>query len=508
MRQPRRTTIRPALAGLLGLATIAATGLSTPAAVAAPAAIGGAAASRPSVSVLDRIPAPARERMLAQTPLVDAASVIRTAVQAGPPRGYAGLGLVGGHVTLWWKGTPPADIATAVATARHIAPVTVERAAYSAGQLKAGAARLDKAVGADTTDAAHGVRIRTDGSGLDVLVDKSASAEVPDLPEVGVPARTVRQQPMRQRSTRHDDSAPWSGGTSIWALHTGALCTSGFGVRDLATDSPLLITAGHCGDLGTEWADRTGEIIGTTVSRNADHDAEVIATTSAGNTVYVGNATDGVQARVAGWTEVFPGQLLCQSGNTSAEEIGGPVCNLQVQFHYTDREDLVEATQLDGDEAARSGDSGGPVYAVTAQGTLLAAGTTTRSGGAGFGFQDFATYRTDFGDLVPVTEGSTGTCRVSYQITDRWADGYTANVTVYNSGADITGWSLAWDLPTPGQIQGRWNAVVSQSGTTVTATNESYNARITSGGAVNFGFTASGSPATPAPVTLNGAACA
>jgi cellulase/cellobiase CelA1 len=148
------------------------------------------------------------------------------------------------------------------------------------------------------------------------------------------------------------------------------------------------------------------------------------------------------------------------------------------------------------------------VYAVTDQGTLLAAGTTTRSGGAGFGFQDFATYRADFGNLVPVTEGATGTCRVSYQITDRWPGGYAVNVTVYNSGADITGWSLAWDLPAPGQIQGRWNAVFSQNGTTVTATNESHNARITSGGAVTFGFTAAGSPATPAPITLNGAACA
>lgn len=505
MRQLTWTTPRPAVAGLLGLVAIAATGFAAPAA-GAPAAAGGAAPA--AGSVLDEIPAPARDRMLAQTALVDAASVIRTAVRAGRPRGYAGLGLVGDHVALWWKGVPPADIAAAVAAARHVAPVAVERAAYSGSQLKAVAARLDKVVRADPADAAHGVRIRTDGGGLEVLVDTSTGARVPELPKVDVPTRTVRQRPMRQRSTRLDDSAPWSGGTSIWAPNTGALCTSGFGVRDLATGNPYLITAGHCGDLGTEWADRTGETIGTVVRRNADHDAELVATPAVSNKVHVGGATDGVQASVAGWTEVFPGQLLCQSGNTSAEQIGGPVCNLEVQFHYTDREELVEATQLDGDESARGGDSGGPVYAVTAQGTLLAAGTTTRSAWAGFGFQDFATYRADFGDLVPVTEGVTGTCRVSYQVTDSWPGGYVANVTVYNSGAALTGWRLAWDLPPNGRIQGHWNALVAQDGTTVTATNESYNARIESGGAVTFGFTASGSPAVPAPITLNGVACA
>lgn len=39
------------------------------------------------------------------------------------------------------------------------------------------------------------------------------------------------------------------------------------------------------------------------------------------------------------------------------------------------------------------------------------------------------------------------------------------------------------------------------------AVNESYNARIDSGGAVTFGFTASGSPSPPAPITLNGVTC-
>ncbi|PWK46955.1 cellulose binding domain-containing protein [Actinoplanes xinjiangensis] len=506
MRQLSRTTRRSAVAGVLTIGVVIGTGFGGSHATAgAPAA--APAAALPAGSVLDRIPPSVRDRMIAQEKLVDTASVVRTAVTAGAPRGYAGIGLVGDHVTLWWKGALPADIAAAVTAARHIAPVSVQHAAYSGSQLKAQADGLAEVVDADPADAAHGVRIKTDGSGLEVLVDTARGAKIPALPKSVVPVRTVPQKRLEQRSTRLDDVAPWSGGMRLYR-DPGYICTSGFGVRDLSTATPYLITAAHCGDLGTEWKDWSGEPVGTTVQRNADHDAEMIAVPSVSNKIYVGGVEDGVQARVAGWTEVYPGQLLCQSGTVSAEATGAPVCNLEVKFHYTDREELVEATQLDGLEAARGGDSGGPVYAVTAAGTVLAAGTTTRTAGAGFGFQDFATYRQDFGDIVPVTEDGTGSCRVSYQVTDAWSTGYTVNVTVYNSGADVNGWHLGWNLPDSGQIQGRWNADVTQTGTAVTATNAAHNATITAGGAVTFGFTASGAPNTPSPITLNGVPCA
>ncbi|WP_433357560.1 cellulose binding domain-containing protein [Microtetraspora malaysiensis] len=56
-----------------------------------------------------------------------------------------------------------------------------------------------------------------------------------------------------------------------------------------------------------------------------------------------------------------------------------------------------------------------------------------------------------------------------------------------------------------------WSAVVSQSGATVTAANESHNRKIRPGQSVTFGFNGIAAPgANPVPdlFTLNGAACA
>ncbi len=74
-------------------------------------------------------------KMRAQVPLVKAASAIKAAVP-DTAAGYTGIGLVGDHVTMWWKGGLPAKVATAVTAARNIAPVEVAPAAYSKAELK------------------------------------------------------------------------------------------------------------------------------------------------------------------------------------------------------------------------------------------------------------------------------------------------------------------------------------------------------------------------------------
>ncbi|MDG4833252.1 cellulose binding domain-containing protein [Solwaraspora sp. WMMD1047] len=460
-------------------------------------------------SILDVIPAPTVEQMVAQVPLVDAANVIRTAVDSAPVRGYAGIGLVDDHVTLWWKGALPADIAAAVNAARRTAPVEVAEATYSRAELRRAAAKLSPLVDADPADASHAVRLRTDGAGIEVAVDDTAGAKLPKLPATAVRTTIVESDRMVERS-RADDAAPFDGGSGIGFTTPG--CTAGFGVRNLSTGAGYVLTAEHCGAVGSPWhvgwnsTTNSGTLVGYAVASNDDHDTMLIGTSAPGDHIYVGGQHDEVRAQVVGWTEVYPGQLLCQSGYTSAGVLGGPICNLRVDYHYTDFEDLVEATQLDGDESARGGDSGGPVYAVNADGTVLAAGTTTRSLGPGFGFQDFATARDDYGDIVPAT-AIASSCRVSFVVTDSWSTGYTASVTVYNDGPAINGWSLGWAFPGGQTIQGHWNGVFQQTGSAVTVGNENYNAAIPTGGAVSFGFTANGSPASPAPFTLNGTVC-
>jgi endoglucanase len=104
-----------------------------------------------------------------------------------------------------------------------------------------------------------------------------------------------------------------------------------------------------------------------------------------------------------------------------------------------------------------------------------------------------------------------GRCHVTYAAHGQWPGGFTAQVTVENTGsAAIDGWTLKWAF-LGGQKAGRfWSADLSQSGATVTAKNLGWNAKIKPGRSVTFGFTGKSAPgADPAPelFTLNGAAC-
>jgi cellulase/cellobiase CelA1 len=94
-----------------------------------------------------------------------------------------------------------------------------------------------------------------------------------------------------------------------------------------------------------------------------------------------------------------------------------------------------------------------------------------------------------------------GTCQVSY-VKNEWSGGFTATVTVTNTGTgSVNGWSLAFSFPGDQKITNAWNATVTQAGSAVTAANVSYNAAIAPGGNVQFGFQGSWQRTTrrPAP---------
>ncbi|CAL9378941.1 hypothetical protein SUDANB145_01027 [Streptomyces sp. enrichment culture] len=100
-------------------------------------------------------------------------------------------------------------------------------------------------------------------------------------------------------------------------------------------------------------------------------------------------------------------------------------------------------------------------------------------------------------------------CTVDYKVQNQWDTGFTAAVTVTNNSAAKSGWSLKWSYAGNQKVTSGWNAKISQSGTAVTAANESYNAPLSTGGSVSFGFQASysGSNAVPATFTLDGVTC-
>ncbi|KAB8141746.1 PHB depolymerase family esterase [Chloroflexia bacterium SDU3-3] len=100
-------------------------------------------------------------------------------------------------------------------------------------------------------------------------------------------------------------------------------------------------------------------------------------------------------------------------------------------------------------------------------------------------------------------------CQVRY-VLNQWGTGFTAEVTVKNTGsAAINGWSLAWTFGGNQQVTNAWNATISPTSGSVVAKNMSYNASIPAGGSASFGFQASysGSNSAPASFTLNGTPC-
>nr|WP_222936677.1 endo-1,4-beta-xylanase [Streptomonospora sp. PA3] len=106
--------------------------------------------------------------------------------------------------------------------------------------------------------------------------------------------------------------------------------------------------------------------------------------------------------------------------------------------------------------------------------------------------------------------GTSGPCAVSYSAANEWNTGFTGQITVTNNGGSaLNGWELQFDFPSGQQLSNGWNAQWSQSGSTVTATNTSWNSTLAAGGSVSIGFNAShsGSNAEPESFTLNGQSC-
>jgi cellulase/cellobiase CelA1 len=108
------------------------------------------------------------------------------------------------------------------------------------------------------------------------------------------------------------------------------------------------------------------------------------------------------------------------------------------------------------------------------------------------------------------TTSPPGPCHVSYAKASEWAGGFTANVTIIDTGtAAISGWTLTFTFPGDQKVTTAWNATVSQSGSSVTAANVSYDGAIAPGGSVSFGFqgTWASNDTAPGSFSLNGVAC-
>ncbi|MFF4627689.1 glycoside hydrolase family 6 protein [Streptomyces griseorubiginosus] len=117
------------------------------------------------------------------------------------------------------------------------------------------------------------------------------------------------------------------------------------------------------------------------------------------------------------------------------------------------------------------------------------------------------------GTALAVVPGDVGIaavpCTVDYKVQNQWDTGFTTAVTITNNSAAKSSWSLKWSYAGNQKVSNFWNSKISQSGTAVTANNESYNGSLATGASVSFGFqgTYSGTNAVPATFTLDGVTC-
>ena len=91
-----------------------------------------------------------------------------------------------------------------------------------------------------------------------------------------------------------------------------------------------------------------------------------------------------------------------------------------------------------------------------------------------------------------------------------WQGGVVGNFTITNTGSTaINGWQLAFTFPGDTKAGAGWNAVLTQTGSSVVATNAFYNGSVAPGSSVSFGFqgTWTSNDADPVAYTLNGSPC-
>ncbi len=112
---------------------------------------------------------------------------------------------------------------------------------------------------------------------------------------------------------------------------------------------------------------------------------------------------------------------------------------------------------------------------------------------------------------VAAPEAAALACNVDYRIVTQWPVGFSAQMSVTNAGpAEISGWTLQFQLTDGERVGGGWNGEWEQHGTEVSVRNAGFNDAVPPGGAVTLGFIGvltSGDALEPPDFTLNGTSC-
>jgi endoglucanase len=104
----------------------------------------------------------------------------------------------------------------------------------------------------------------------------------------------------------------------------------------------------------------------------------------------------------------------------------------------------------------------------------------------------------------PVAQAATASCSAAYSVTTDWGSGFTAAITVTDNGSSaITGWTLTYAYTGNQALTQGWSGNWTQSGESITVTNESWNGSLAAGASTGIGanFSYSGTNTAPASVT-------
>jgi hypothetical protein len=110
---------------------------------------------------------------------------------------------------------------------------------------------------------------------------------------------------------------------------------------------------------------------------------------------------------------------------------------------------------------------------------------------------------------VPPPAAAAAGCLVTYTVSSQWNTGFTAAITIQNTGPAISSWTLAYSYSGNQQLTQGWSGNWSQTGKSVTVTNASWNGSLGTGASTQIGanFSYSGTNTNPTAFTVNGVAC-
>ena len=225
-----------------------------------------------------------------------------------------------------------------------------------------------------------------DGSGVDVAVVATSASDLDKASKAlhGKYGAIVGDVTLSKDKTsdsdlfftgfRFNDYAPWYGGDRI--ANSSLSCSTGFAAT--YNGLPAMLTAAHCGGVGTSFwngptASNGWNFMGNITYSNSSTDVASIQVSSYSNYINVGsNPQAPSQLLISGWQSPVVGQYLCQSGSFSGEVCGlrvvdtnQYVCTSWFLWWCTGYQgpiaDVINSAGP-GAYAAGHGDSGGPVY--------------------------------------------------------------------------------------------------------------------------------------------------